>query len=93
MRRQSRDVGIRGDAEARFWADMGREKPREMVIWFFECLKDPTVWQRMQRELEMTAPEIGQFFLAIDWLKENMVTRAETLTPEKIQALLNEKTE
>lgn len=38
-------MGIRGDMEARYWAELGHDKPRQMAEYFFDCLNDPNVWQ------------------------------------------------
>ena len=68
-------MGIRGDLESKYWAEMGQEKPREMVNYFLEGLKDPNVWLRMQREVELTDAETSAFLHCIDWLAENIVTK------------------
>lgn len=69
-------MGIRGDMEIRFWGEVGEAKTREIVEHFFECLKDPNAWQRMQRELELTDEETSTFLHCVDWMKEKMVTHA-----------------
>lgn len=68
-------MGIRGDMEARYWAEMGHDKPREMAEHFFECLKDPNVWTRMQRDNGLTDSEIVAFLQCIEWVKDEIITR------------------
>lgn len=70
-------MGIRADMEARYWKELGREKAREIAEHCFECLKDPNAWMRMQREMELTDAETCLYLHCIDWLKENMLTRAK----------------
>lgn len=67
-------MGIRGDMEARYWREMGRDKPRAMVEHFFDCLKDPNLWQRLQRELDWTDAQALDFLEGVDWAKEHCVT-------------------
>lgn len=67
-------MGIRGDMEAKYWAEMGHDKPREMASWFFDRLKDPNVWCRMQKENELTDAQTLSFLQCVAWLEAKMLT-------------------
>lgn len=72
-------MGIRGDLEARYWAELGHEKPRAMVEHFFKCLLDPNAWLRMQRELDLSESQLSDYFACMDWLHRSFLTQPAQL--------------
>lgn len=65
-------MSIRGDMEARYWADLGHDKSRQMAGYFFDCLHDPNVWHRF--EPDYTNEQIMTFLEMLDVIKGKILT-------------------
>lgn len=66
-------MGIRGDMEARYWAEYGHEKPREWVEHFFDCLKDPSFWLKLYDD-GYTEEQIMTFLDIVDLARKRFLT-------------------